>query len=101
MAATCGSDIWQRHVAVTYGSDMWQRTCGSDMWQRHMAATCGSDIWQRHVAATCGSDMLGSKYYFLKDITVAYKKCFRISHILSPRYSASDMFATNYVKSVN
>ena len=37
----------------------------------------------------------------LKGITVAYNNSFRIIHNLSPRCSASHMFATNYVKSFN
>ena len=37
----------------------------------------------------------------LKGIIVAYNNSFRILHNLSPRCSASHMFATNYVKSFN
>ena len=37
----------------------------------------------------------------LRGITVAYNNSFRIIHNLSPRCSASHMFATNYVKSFN
>ena len=45
--------------------------------------------------------MADIKKQSLKGITVAYNNSFRIIHNLSPRCSASHMFATNYVKSFN
>ena len=67
---------------------------------------CNSSIKTTLFNSYCGSMYTSSlwcnlKKNSLKGITVAYNNSFRIIHNLSPRCSASHMFATNYVKSFN
>ena len=62
-----------------------------------LASLCNSSIKTTLYNSYCGSMYTSS----LKGITVAYNNSFRIIHNLSPRCSASHMFATNYVKSFN
>ena len=67
---------------------------------------CNSSIKTTLFNSYCGSMYTSSlwcnlKKQSLKGITVAYNNSFRILHNLSPRCSASHMFATNYVKSFN
>ena len=67
---------------------------------------CNNSIKTTLFNSYCGSMYTSSlwchfKKQSLKGITVAYNNSFRIIHNLSPRCSASHMFATNYVKSFN
>ena len=68
---------------------------------------CNSSIKTTLFNSYCGSMYTSSLWCNFKKqspkegITVAYNNSFRILHNLSPRCSASHMFATNYVKSFN
>ena len=67
---------------------------------------CNNSIKTTLFNSYCGSMYTSSlwchfKKQSLKGITVAYNNSFRIIHNLSPRCSASHVFATNYVKSFN
>ena len=61
---------------------------------------CNSSIKTTLFNSYCGS-MYVCLWCNLKGITVAYNNSFRILHNISPRCSASHMFATIYVKSFN